>query len=57
MVAAIKTLEDVRVGDTITLDLESCERRRFRDTKNQNKWFSVTFIPASSDTGSKKDRI
>ena len=53
MVAAIKTLEDVRVGDTITLDTDPAESA-LTGYKEPKQMVFCDFYPASSDTGSKK---
>ncbi len=53
MVAAIKTLEDVRVGDTITLDLDPASEP-LPGYEEPKQMVFCDFYPASSDTGSKK---
>ena len=53
MVAAIKTLEDVRVGDTITLDTAPAENA-LAGYEEPKQMVFCDFYPASSDTGSKK---
>ena len=53
MVAAIKTLEDVRVGDTITLDTDPASEP-LSGYEEPKQMVFCDFYPASSDTGSKK---
>jgi|TARA_B100000959_G_C14987973_1_gene626468 GTP-binding protein LepA len=53
MVAAIKTLEDVRVGDTITLDTDPAGEP-LSGYEEPKQMVFCDFYPASSDTGSKK---
>ena len=53
MVAAIKTLEDVRVGDTITLDTDPASEP-LSGYEEPKLMVFCDFYPASSDTGSKK---
>ena len=53
MVAAIKTLEDVRVGDTITLDTDPASEP-LSGYEEPKQMVFCDFYPASSDTASKK---
>ena len=53
MVAAIKTLEDVRVGDTITLDIDPASEP-LPGYEEPKQMVFCDFYPASSDSGSKK---
>jgi len=53
MVAAIKTLEDVRVGDTITLDTDPATES-LPGYEEPKQMVFCDFYPASSDSGSKK---
>ena len=53
MVAAIKTLEDVRVGDTITLDSDPASEP-LSGYEEPKQMVFCDFYPASSDTVSKK---
>ena len=53
MVAAIKTLEDVRVGDTITLDTDPASEP-LSGYEEPKQMVFCDFYPASSDTVSKK---
>ena len=53
MVAAIKNLGDVRVGDTITLDSNPAAKR-WKATKNRNRWCSVTSIPPRPATRARR---
>lgn len=53
MVAAIKTLDDVRVGDTITLDIDPASEP-LPGYEEPKQMVFCDFYPASSDSGSKK---
>jgi len=53
MVAAIKTLEDVRIGDTITLDSDPATES-LPGYEEPKQMVFCDFYPASSETGSKK---
>jgi len=53
MVAAIKTLEDVRIGDTITLDSDPASEA-LAGYEEPKQMVFCDFYPASSEEGSKK---
>ena len=53
MVAAIKTLEDVRIGDTITIDSDPA-KEALPGYEEPKQMVFCDFYPASSDEGSKK---
>ena len=53
MVASIKTLEDVRVGDTITIESNPASEP-LAGYEEPKQMVFCDFYPASSDTGSKK---
>ena len=53
MVAAIKTLEDVRIGDTITLESNPA-KEALAGYEEPKQMVFCDFYPASSETGSKK---
>jgi len=53
MVAAIKTLEDVRIGDTITLDSDPATES-LPGYEEPKQMVFCDFYPASSESGSKK---
>ncbi len=53
MVAAIKTLEDVRIGDTITLDSNPADEA-LSGYEEPKQMVFCDFYPASSESGSKK---
>ncbi|MDP6542080.1 MAG: translation elongation factor 4, partial [Phycisphaerales bacterium] len=53
MVASIKTLEDVRVGDTITIDNDRASEP-LAGYEEPKQMVFCDFYPASSDAGSKK---
>ena len=53
MVAAIKTLEDVRIGDTITIDSDPA-KEALPGYEEPKQMVFCDFYPASSEEGSKK---
>ncbi|MBT5136107.1 MAG: elongation factor 4 [Phycisphaerae bacterium] len=53
MVAAIKTLQDVRIGDTITLDAHPA-KESLPGYEEPKQMVFCDFYPASSESGSKK---
>ena len=53
MVAAIKTLEDVRIGDPITLDASPASEA-LPGYEEPKQMVFCDFYPASSESGSKK---
>ena len=53
MVAAIKTLEDVRIGDTITIDSDPASKA-LAGYEEPKQMVFCDFYPASSEEGSKK---
>ena len=56
MVAAIKTLEDVRIGDTITIDSDPA-KEALPGYEEPKQMVFCDFYPASSEEGVKKPSL